>query len=60
MLHQRMPIRERERTSSPRCNDDASRIARARRLWDAAETAQGSPVVRYLAVTALGPSVLAQ
>jgi putative DNA primase/helicase len=49
MLHQHMPIRERERISSPRCDDDASRIARARRLWDAAETALGSPVVCYLA-----------
>jgi putative DNA primase/helicase len=32
-----------------RTDDDAGRIAAARRLWEAARDARGSPVVRYLA-----------
>jgi len=35
--------------SLSRRNDDASRIASARRIWDAACDADGTPVVRYLA-----------
>jgi putative DNA primase/helicase len=35
--------------SNARTDDDAHRIATARRLWEAARDARGSPVVRYLA-----------
>ncbi len=37
----------------PRRNDDASRIAAARRIWDAARDATGSPVECYLAGRAI-------
>jgi putative DNA primase/helicase len=41
--HRAQPI-----SAGARTDDDAHRIATARRLWEAARDARGSPVVRYL------------
>lgn len=46
--HRAQPI-----PASARTDDDAYRIAAARRLWEAARDARGSPVVRYLAGRAI-------